>query len=248
MKVDINCDLGEGSTASDCIADAQLMPYISRCNIACGGHAGNLETMKASLENAKKNHLQVGAHPGYPDPENFGRNSMKISFNQLESSLIDQISQLEKIASKISVSLSHIKCHGALYNDAESSPELANRLVKSFNTHFPGLSIIGLANGEMEKAAQHLDCEFLREGFMDRAYLDSGYLVSRKAPNSVYHSLELIVKQALQLAQNQPLQTYQNNSLRIPVDTICLHGDTPNAKTVAKQVFESLTAQGIDVA
>lgn len=247
-KIDINCDLGEGVSKTDCDKDAKLMPFISRCNIACGGHAGNLETMRESLINAQENNLKIGAHPGYPDKENFGRTSLKLDFKQLSESLVNQVQQLIKVANSLSITLDHIKCHGALYNDAESNSLLSKQLVILFKTHFPNLKVMGLAGGEMEKSSHELNHHFLREGFMDRAYQSNGKLVPRTKPNSVFNNPTNVVIQACKLASGEPLQTSENQLLELSVDSICLHGDNPQALLIAKEVNHAISQIGIEIA
>jgi 5-oxoprolinase (ATP-hydrolysing) subunit A len=246
-RIDINCDLGEGKALKQSYQDARIMPYISRCNIACGGHAGDEIMMRRTLQCAKQYEVAAGAHPGYPDPENFGRRSMTIEFEALAESLRQQISQLMTIAKETDIRLTHIKLHGALYNDAEADRALAKKLVAFFHDTFPQLSLLVLANGEMREAALALNMKMIREGFMDRAYRANGHLVPRSQPNAVYDDFDHIVDQALALARNQPIRLSTGDQLKLSVDSICLHGDRPDARFIARSVFLRLQQEGIEV-
>lgn len=244
QTVDINCDLGEGKTLEDCNQDALLMPFISRCNIACGGHAGNPLTMLQTLMYAKKHQLKCGAHPGYPDQKNFGRVSMHLSLENLFTSLASQIDQLSNIAQQINQKIGHIKLHGALYNDAEKSDSLANALCQFFANHYKAYELVGLAGGAMQKHAQLHGLNFLREGFMDRAYLSSGQLAPRSLSGSVYQTEQQCIAQVLCILQAKALNTLDNDKLVLQVDTLCLHGDSQIAFSLAKQLHALLVAQG----
>lgn len=239
-KYDINCDLGEGETLQDCKLDRQLMPFISRCNIACGGHAGNTITMKETLTQAKKYQVLVGAHPSYPDKNNFGRKILNISFESLEKSLLEQIHHLKNLATEQNISLSHIKCHGALYNEVEKNQELAEKLSSSFQKNFPQLAIMGIANGCMQKSAKKYNINFIKEGFMDRAYQNNGLLVPRSENGAVFKQVEKITKQAENLLRGKKIHSIDNKPLEILIDSVCLHGDNPNAIEIAKKLFTNL--------
>ena len=247
-SIDINCDLGEGQSASDCQRDARIMHYISRCNIACGGHAGNANTMALSLENARKHSLKVGAHPGYPDQENFGRISLPMTNAQLLTALHEQITGLQRLAFEQGVELDHLKLHGALYNDAEANDELATAIVQFIRDEFPQLRILGLANAAMEKAAASLAHPFLREGFMDRRYLHQARLAPRSMPGSVIESFDDCLTQVLALTRGTPFPSIEGSALTFSVDSICLHGDTAGAEEIARKLHTQLAQCGITVA
>ncbi len=247
LSIDINCDLGEGKTLSDCEIDKQLMPFISSCNIACGGHAGNELTMANSLRNAGKHNLKIGAHPGYADKDNFGRLSLSLPFNQLEKSLKQQISSFQELALRENIQLHHIKFHGALYNDSEADRQLAINLVKFCKLNYPSLSILGLANGNMKDACEQLQVNFIAEGFMDRAYLSSGKLTPRSKEGAILKEQQQVINQLLALAKEHPIATYDHQNIRIKVDSVCLHGDNPNAFNIAKSIYRSLKDSGINI-
>lgn len=247
LKIDINSDLGEGEILADCEKDAALMPYISRCNIACGGHAGNELTIVASLSNANKHQLKVGAHPGYPDKSNFGRISLSISANELQKSLKQQVDLITELASKENIPLNHIKFHGALYNDIESDNQLAESLAAFCKIHYPKMKLLGLADGNLKIACKKLDLEFISEGFMDRAYLANGKLAPRSTKGSVFENKHKVVEQALSIATHQAIKTIDRQMIQTNVDSICLHGDNPNALTIAQFVYRKMNESGIRV-
>ncbi|AWF79839.1 lactam utilization protein LamB [Microbulbifer sp. A4B17] len=248
MNIDINCDLGEGTDLHSCDRDAQIMPFISRCNIACGGHAGTPEIMSRSIENALQNSLKIGAHPSYPDRKNFGRKSLAISKKKLLDSLCEQIGQLENIAQELGAKLDHIKLHGALYNDAESNIELAKSIIRLFNEVYPSLKIVGLANGAMQFAASEKSKSIIREGFMDRQYLNKSQLAPRSLTNAIITETEKCLEQAVCLAKGLQFKDYHGGKLQFFVDTICLHSDNPQAPVIAKQLKQHLKANGVSIA
>ncbi|WP_299946553.1 5-oxoprolinase subunit PxpA [uncultured Microbulbifer sp.] len=247
MHIDINCDLGEGSDISSCGRDASIMPFISRCNIACGGHAGSPEIMRLSIANALQHQLQIGAHPGYPDRVNFGRKSIKLSRNELLDSLQDQIGLLRTFIAEAGAELDHIKLHGALYNDAESNEELAEQILIFFAQEYPNMKIVGLANGAMEAVGKKFNTAFIREGFMDRRYLSKKKLAPRALPGSVITDPKSCLDQALALARGETFSGYRGAPIQLSVDTICLHGDTPTAPIIAKQLMRHLRKNGLTI-
>ncbi|MCX2780220.1 LamB/YcsF family protein [Microbulbifer thermotolerans] len=246
-RIDINSDLGEGTSSADCDRDARIMPYISRCNIACGAHAGNLLTMRQSLDNARKHGVTAGAHPGYPDPARFGRVSLAMEVDELLESIGEQVNRLLNVAAEVGVVLDHIKLHGALYNDVETDAELAEHLTDFIAREFPALKIMGLANAEMEAAALRHGHPFIREGFLDRRYLDKRRLAPRHLENAVIADLDQCLEQALRLARGLPFESYRQAPLQFPVDSICLHGDHPKAPEIALALLQFLRSRGIEV-
>ncbi len=247
LHIDINCDLGEGETLTDCEKEALLMPYISSCNLACGGHAGNELTITTSLSNATKHQLKVGVHPGYPDKINFGRHSLSMPKIELEKSLKQQIDLISTIATQKNIRLNHIKFHGALYNDIEADRRLAEELAIFCKKYYPSMKLLGLANGNLKAACKTLDISFIAEGFMDRAYLSNGKLTPRSTEGAVLKSEINVVEQALALATNQPFKTIEQETIKTKVDSICLHGDNPNALAIAKSVYRAMSKSGVQI-
>lgn len=242
--IDINCDLGEGKSLIDCAHDAKIMPYISSCNIACGGHAGDESIIKQSLLNASFYELKIGAHPGYEDKVNFGRVSLDISVEEVVTSIQKQLDFFIRISSKLNISIHHIKFHGALYNDLEKQPQLASKLAELIKFKYPSLKVYGLANGIFEKHCIALGIDFIAEGFMDRTYLSSGHLTPRSEENAVLTEQAQSIAQAISLASNQGIKSSDGKVITPQVKTICLHGDNPEAITIAKVLHFQLTSAG----
>ena len=228
QMIDLNADLGEGDPC-----DAELLTIVSSCNIACGGHAGDAETMRITVAAAIKNGVSIGAHPAYPDREGFGRRSGFLRGDALRESLQAQIEALVSIAAEQGVAISHVKPHGALYNDAVNDRELADVIATASLATVPEAAFVGLPNSELQKAAAGSGLDFVGEGFIDRAYQDDGQLVPRSQPGAVHDSLEVVLPQAISLADK--------------VDTLCIHGDTPGAAGVAKAVRDALEQKGVQI-
>jgi UPF0271 protein len=250
-SVDINCDLGEGETLADCHKDAALMPFLTRCNIACGGHAGNELTMLETLKQAQAHQVLAGAHPGYQDRENFGRVSIKQALSTTLNHLLEQVNTLNNLATEIDIPLHHLKLHGALYNDAEQSAQLASAICQTLAKHYPHLTLVGLSQGAMQHAARTHGLAFLAEGFIDRAYLLSGHLTPRKHKGSVYSELTPCINQLLAMVSGQPIPAFDGTanqpSVLIKADTFCLHGDSQLALPLATQLQSSLHAKGFKI-
>ena len=209
----INCDVGEGYD------DTKIMPYIQLANIACGGHTGDTQTMQETIQLAKKYHVKIGAHPSYPDRENFGRSRNNITLSALQDSIIQQINALKKLSP-----IHHIKPHGSLYHDAAQDEEIFTLLLKATQHHT--LLVPSNLSKNMVALAKKYRVPLLFEAFADRAYLADGNLMSRAQSRSVFQSSDSIIQQAKEI-QTGTLTLADGNSLAIKADTICLHGDNP---------------------
>jgi UPF0271 protein len=227
-EIDLNADLGEGDPY-----DVELLAIVSSCNIACGGHAGDQRSMTATVAAAISNNVAIGAHPSYPDPEGFGRRSGYLTGEDLFESLIEQINALKEIAAQQGATLTHVKPHGALYNDAVNNRDLSDLVIDAIARTVPSTSFVGLPKSEMQAAAGASNIRFVAEGFIDRAYQTNGQLVPRSEPGAVHDSLELVIPQAVALVGS--------------VDTLCIHGDTPGAAATAAAVRAELEQKGIEI-
>jgi UPF0271 protein len=227
--------------------DAKIMPFISRCNIACGGHAGNELTMTLSLKNAAVHNIKAGIHPGYEDRDNFGRVSLKLPVGVLIHSLNNQIKRLIAIALEQRVILHHIKFHGALYNDVEQQAELADALSNFIYQHYPLYTVIGLAVGLFEKSCLAKGLIFIAEGFIDRRYRSNGKLTPRTEPGAVIVDQNKSLAQAKALALGKEIETSDQQFISPVVKTLCLHGDNPNAVVIAQALSNSLKNSGISI-
>ena len=240
--IDLNADLGEGAAF-----DAELMQIVSSANIACGAHAGDAESMVMTVRDAISNGVAVGAHPGYPDREGFGRESGFMSGDALYQSLTEQVTALADIAAELGARLGHVKPHGALYNDAVRDPELADIIARVI-AEAPGEpAFMGMAGTELERAAERHGLTFIAEAFVDRAYEPDGTLVSRKEPGAVHEDLAVVTTQALRLAKNGETTARNGEIIKVRADTLCIHGDTPGAAEKARAVRDVLESHGVDI-
>lgn len=226
--IDLNCDLGEGDPY-----DAELLAIVSSCNIACGGHAGDDASMRSTVAAAAANNVAIGAHPSYPDAEGFGRRTQYLGGEELRLSLIDQIRSLRKIAEEQGTAVTHVKPHGALYNDVLTDRDLAELVVSAVAEATPGADIVGMSGSELENVAASRSLRFIAEAFVDRAYQADGQLVPRSEAGAVHESLETIVEQAVSLSSS--------------ADTLCIHGDTPGCVAAAIAVRDALEKRGGEI-
>lgn len=218
----LNCDLGEG------ISDEELIiPFIDVASVACGGHFGNQQTIKNTLALIKKFDKKAGAHPSYPDLENFGRKSISIQPKALINSLRDQINLFLSVSEKENIPLNHIKFHGALYNDVAANVELANELVAFLKLEFDQIPLFAPPHSEIEKAANNINLPIKLEIFGDRAYQDNYKLLSRSIVNSLFTKKNQVVSHLESILNHGKIKTVSGGSIPIHADTICVHGDNP---------------------
>jgi len=241
-SIDINADLGEGDPF-----DAELLVLVSSCNIACGGHAGDTQSMRSTIEAAMRNDVAIGAHPSYPDREGFGRRSGFLAGDALYESLTEQVTALAEIAAQLGATLSHVKPHGALYNDAVLDRELADVIARVTAETAGAPSLVGMANTELQFAADRYGLEFVAEAFVDRAYEADGTLVSRSEPGAVHVDLAVSTTQAVGLAERGRVTARNGDVIDVRADTLCIHGDTPGAAEAARAVRDVLQSHGVEI-
>jgi UPF0271 protein len=240
--IDINADIGEG-----CGEDAALLRTISSCSIACGGHAGDAETMAQTVRDALANGVAVGAHPGYPDRAGFGRESEFMRGDDLYESLTGQVTALGDIAAELGARLVHVKPHGALYNDAIRDAALADVIARVTAEAPAAPALMGMAGTELERAAKRHGLRFVAEAFIDRAYEPDGTLVSRKEPGAVHEDMNVATTQAVRLATEGRVTSRSGEEIEVRADTLCIHGDTPGAAEKARAVRDVLESHGVDI-
>lgn len=245
MKViDLNADIGEADTPEWAAAEFDILTIVSSANIACGGHAGNEKTMRRTLRAAKENGVSVGAHPSYPDRQNFGRRSLilgqDILVQDLKNALTEQINKLMDIAEEEGVTVNYVKPHGALYNDAVSDRIKADLIVETLKEIDPSLTLLGGPNSEMMKAAKAANIKFVAEGFIDRRYTDEGHLRSRKLSGAVLNTEKERLAQALSLATQSEVKTDTGDTLSIKAQSLCLHGDSAGVVESARKARAAL--------
>ncbi len=240
--VDLNCDLGE-ETGNE----ALVMPYISSANIACGAHAGNEDTMRETIRQAARYKVAIGAHPGYPDKANFGRLPMQMEPEQVAALVYEQIKLLQTIAEKEGCELVHVKPHGALYNQAAHDIELARAIAAAIARADRKLLFYGMANSAMKTAAEEFGLSFVSEVFADRAYTREGELVSRKEIGAIIHGAEACTARVLQMILDHRVKSIDCVRIPIQADTVCIHGDNPEAIELAKAIHQNLVKNEIQI-
>ena len=236
--IDINCDLGEGSGN-----DAALVPYISSCSIACGGHAGNKATILKSIHNAQDLGVKTGAHPAYPDPENFGRISMKITPKKLQDALRSQLDLFYTLCADVN----HIKPHGALYNDMHDDYEKAAAFVEVSKEYASNPKLYCSPNSALARVAQEEGMIVVHEGFGDRAYTPTGKLVSRSHPKALLTDKDQVAKQVLSIVSDKRIITLEGQPIPLNVQTLCMHGDGKNVVENLKHLNQVLKKNAIHV-
>lgn len=240
--IDLNADMGEYADDAQRELEAALMPLITSCSIACGGHAGTAETMCVTARLAKQHSVRTGAHPSYPDREGFGRRPVALSAEELRLSLTLQVEALKGALSLESLPLSHVKPHGALYNDAAQDIVLA-RIVASVSIR---TTLVGPAGSALEAAAKETGLNFTAEGFVDRLYLASGALTPRGEQGAVLTDIKARAAQALAIAKGEELKA-QDGDLLVRADTLCIHSDSPGAVETAEAVRKELGNAGVTI-
>ncbi|MEM9739780.1 MAG: 5-oxoprolinase subunit PxpA [Pseudomonadota bacterium] len=241
-QIDLNADLGEGGRF-----DGALMGVITSCNIACGGHAGDVATMRAALCVAKENHVAAGAHPSFPDRETFGRAPSTLSGSALEEVLATQIQALRDEADQLGITLAHVKPHGALYHMAEGDAGVSDSILNVLQTTLPQAKLFGPPGSHLEACARARGVGFVPEGFADRAYEANGRLRARGKPGAVIQDRDAQAKQALDLAQAGCVTAYDGTTLPLTIRTICVHGDGADAFASALAVRKALEDRGLEL-
>ena len=238
--IDLNCDMGEGFDT-----DELIMPYISSVNIACGYHAGDESTIQHTIALALKHNVAIGAHPSYPDKENFGRKTIDMNTNEVFNMVSTQILLVKSIAEKMGTKMSHVKPHGALYNTAAVKPELASVIVTAIKSIDENLILYGLPCSELEKAALKEGVRFAAEVFSDRTYTDEGRLTPRTDTNAMIVDADDSIHQVLQMINDGTVLSTNKKIIHIKADTICIHGDGAHAVEFAEKISVSLNNNNI---
>ncbi|MBO0736580.1 MAG: 5-oxoprolinase subunit PxpA [Alphaproteobacteria bacterium] len=245
--INLNADMGEGFGAYDIGDDAGLLKVIRSASIACGFHAGDPVTMQRLVTQAAAEGVSIGAHPGFNDLWGFGRRRIDVNPRELEYMIAYQIGALQGMACYADAKVTHLKPHGALNNMAAEDAELALAIGRAIKTVDRDIIYVALAGSEMEKAGHRLELPVAREGFCDRLYDDDGNLTSRKVPGAVLHDPETVKERVVNMVLNDEIISRSGKSLRIRLDTLCVHGDEPTGVIVARAAREGLEAAGVHV-
>ncbi len=243
--IDLNCDLGEGFGVYPSFQDEAMMALITSANIACGMHAGDPVIMEKTVHLAVSHGVGVGAHPGYPDLLGFGRREMALAAEDIYACVLYQIGALNAFTRQHGVPLAHVKLHGSLYNRAARDLAAAQAVIKAMKDFDSGLILVGLAGSHLIRLAREAGLRAAAEGFPDRAYEPDGSLQPRSQPGAVLHHPQEIARNALKLAREGISITREGKTDYIPVDTLCLHGDHPDAVENARAVRSMLEDEGI---
>ena len=245
MEININCDLGEKSKHHSNKYDPDLLEIVNSANVACGYHAGDDESMKQVVQISKKNGVSIGAHPSFNDPENFGRERMNLSSQEIEKLILDQYNILQEIASKHGENVTHIKPHGALNNMACEDLDLATTLAKTIKTMNKDLIYLVPTGSKMEEAAKKLDMKIACEIFADRNYEDNGNLVSRKKAHALITDPEQAKAHVLKMVKTQSLNCHSGKQIPCEIDSVCIHGDNLSSLATAKSIKHNLLENGL---
>lgn len=236
MHVDLNADLGEG--APD---DAELLALVSSANIACGWHAGDARLMQRTVAAALARGVAIGAHPSYPDRDNFGRSEMQLSADDVNADLIYQLGALDALVKAQGGRLHHVKPHGALYNQAARDPALADAIAAAVRAVDPGLALYGLAGSELLRAAERAGLRAVAEVFADRGYRADGSLVPRSQPGAFVEDVGQAVARTLRMVREGVVVAVTGETVPLQAQTICLHGDGPHALAFARAIHAALS-------
>ncbi len=246
--IDLNCDMGESFGNYKIGQDDEVIKYITSANIACGFHAGDPNVMRYTVKLAKKNDVAIGAHPGFPDLQGFGRRKMDIPPEEVKNLIIYQVGALQAIAKTEGVILQHVKPHGALYNMISNDKKLGQAVAEAILEIDKNLILVGLANSEIISIALKLGLKVAREGFADRAYNSDSTLVKRSSAGAVISDPDLIAERVIKMIDQQKVETIDGKIIDLQIDTVCLHGDNKNALNVIKAIRKILLVKNIKIA
>jgi UPF0271 protein len=242
-SLDLNADLGEGMPN-----DAALLDIVSSASIACGGHAGTEESIRVALAGARDKGVVAGAHPGFADPEHFGRRRLDLSADELTRQMREQLENIARLAEAEGVRLRYVKLHGALANMAAEDEHVASIAFAAARNHDPSLVILAIDNSAQVLAAEALGLAVVREAYADRAYQANGLLVPRSAAGAVLHDAEAIADRAVRLARDGELVAADGGIVRTAARSLCLHGDNAGALAIAQALRARLALEGITIA
>lgn len=242
MNIDLNADLGEG-----CASDGALLTLVSSANIACGFHAGDAQTMLASVREALKNGVTIGAHPSFPDRENFGRTAMTLSAQTVYAQTLYQIGALAAMTRAEGGVMRHVKPHGMLYNQAAKDPQLADAIAKAVHACDPALILVGLAGSELIRAGERYGLATRQEVFADRGYLADGSLVPRNQPGALIEDEEQSLAQTLEMVERGRVKSLTGEWASVIAQTVCIHGDGEHALAFARRLRSAFESRGIKI-
>lgn len=245
--VDLNSDIGESFGTYVLGLDEEVIKHVTSANIACGFHAGDPIIMENTVKEAVKNDVAIGAHPGYPDLMGFGRRKMDVSPKEARAYMLYQLGALQAFAEANGRKLQHMKLHGAFYNTACNDEKLAVEVLKALQEVNKDIILLALSGSLIAKKAKDMGVKVAEEVFADRAYNEDGTLVSRKLPGAVIHDKDKAIERIKKMVLDGKVTTIDGKEISIAADSICVHGDNPEAVNFVKNIKESLISEGIEV-
>ncbi|KOP71937.1 LamB/YcsF family protein [Cytobacillus solani] len=245
MRIDLNADIGESFGAYTIGEDQALFQHITSANIACGFHAGDFNVIKETVKSAKNFGVAIGAHPGYPDLQGFGRRELQMTAREIYNCVVYQIGALKIFCEIHGAPLQHVKPHGALYNAAAEKSEVAEAIAEAVYDSIPEAYLFGLCNSELIHAGQKIGLKTASEAFADRRYTDEGRLCSRLLQDAVLKSFDDILGQVKEIVINGRVRTQSGQLLSLQADTICFHGDGKNAALYTSKIRKLLEDAGV---
>jgi len=245
LSIDLNCDLGEIEGLEGEALDQQMMQYVSSINVACGGHAGDVDRIRKVVEWAISRGIAIGAHPGYADRINFGRIVVPMSPREIHELITQQVNVVAKIVEKCGGKLRHVKPHGALYNLAATSQETADAIARAVHEIDPKCMLFGLSGSQLIHAAESTGLPAINEIFADRNYAADGTLVSRQDPHAVLHDPQEIAVRAASMITSGHVTAIDGTSVALKCETVCLHSDTPAAVAIAQAIHIEFSRQNL---
>lgn len=248
MHIDLNSDLGEGFGPWNMGDDARILSIVSSANIACGGHAGDPDTMFRTLSLARDKGVSVGAHPGYADPIGFGRRVIPMSLDEIANMCAAQIGALQGVAALVGVPVAYVKPHGALANLAARDRAVADAIMAAVHKIAPDMAVLAISGTQTEQAARAAGLSVYSEIFADRAYLSSGQLVPRDQPGAMIHDPGEAAARLLSFLETGLMPVVDGDPIELAAQSICVHGDSPGALAMALEIRDRLTAQGVRIA
>ncbi|MBP6018725.1 MAG: LamB/YcsF family protein [Burkholderiaceae bacterium] len=247
LTIDLNCDMGESFGAWTMGQDADILPYVTSANIACGFHAGDPSTMRSTVQGALAHGVALGAHPGLPDLAGFGRRRMDITPDAAYDMVVVQVGALAAVAASQGARLNHVKAHGALYNMASGNKELAQAIAQAIFDVNPGLILYALAGSVQVQAARDIGLQVAQEVFADRSYQADGSLTARTQAGAMITDPQIALQQILGMVRQGKVVSVQGTDVAVQADTLCIHGDQPGAMVFARTIRQALEQEGVMV-
>ncbi|WP_414055303.1 LamB/YcsF family protein [Macrococcus equi] len=247
MKIDLNADLGESFGNYSIGNDEAIIPLITSANIACGMHAGDFNVLEKTVALCKAHNTGIGAHPGYNDLMGFGRKQVSMTYEEVENLVTYQLGAIQAFCVKHDVVLNHVKPHGALYNATFKDPQLAQAIVNAIKAFNPELKVMGIAGGNLVRVARENGLSAINEVFADRNYTDEGTLVARTESNAMIHDVDEAVRHVLRMVKDQQVKTITGKLIPLQADSICVHGDGPEALAFVEEIRAALKENNIEI-